>query len=94
MENKIERTSAEWQKDCTVKVIDADGWDRRNFDFVWNNELITRKEFERRLGMSTVWCNRAEQPAERLPGTPMHQVTSLDDLAGLLGVGGAGLPAT
>jgi 2-haloacid dehalogenase len=46
------------------------------------------------FGMSTVWCNRAGQPAERLPGTPTHQVTSLDALAGLLGVGAASLPAT
>jgi 2-haloacid dehalogenase len=42
------------------------------------------------FGMSTVWCNRAGQPAERLPGTPTHQVTSLEDLAAVLGVGGAG----
>jgi len=46
------------------------------------------------FGMSTVWCNRAGQPAERLPGTPIHQVTSLDGLAGLLGVGGAASSAT
>jgi len=46
------------------------------------------------FGMSTVWCNRAGQPAERLPGTPTHQVTSLDALASLLGVGGAGRSGT
>jgi 2-haloacid dehalogenase len=47
-----------------------------------------------RFGMSTVWCNRAAQPIERLPGSPIHQVTSLDGLARLLGVRGADTSAT
>lgn len=46
------------------------------------------------FGMSTVWCNRTGQPAERLPATPTHQMTSLDTLASLIGVGPAGASAT
>jgi hypothetical protein len=48
------KTSKEWQELCTVQVLDADGWDRKNYDYSWNEELITRKEFEKRLGFSTV----------------------------------------
>ncbi len=32
------------------------------------------------FGMRVVWCNRYSQEAERLPGHPDFQVTSLDDL--------------
>jgi 2-haloacid dehalogenase len=34
-----------------------------------------------------VWCNRYNQPRERLPGTPEREIRSLAELAGLLGVG-------
>ena len=51
------RTSEEWQKLCEVEVLDPDGWDRMNFQYSWYEELITREEFERRLGSSTVQFN-------------------------------------
>ena len=32
------KTSAEWQAvKPDVKVLDADGWDRLNYDYSWNN---------------------------------------------------------
>ena len=53
------KTSADWlqevQKDGEIVVImDADGWDRSNFDFSFHKELISRTEFEVRLSVSTV----------------------------------------
>ncbi len=34
------------------KIIDPDGWDRKNFEVSWN-EKIDEQEFVRRLRMST-----------------------------------------
>lgn len=49
-------TSAEWAKLLApgTEVYDPDGWDRQNFQYSWNEELITKKEFERRFNESTV----------------------------------------
>mgnify|MGYP001612031644 CR=1 FL=1 len=49
MKNEIKKTSEQWQQQCEYIVIDPDGWDRKNFDFSWNMELITLEEFNRRL---------------------------------------------
>jgi 2-haloacid dehalogenase len=35
------------------------------------------------FGLSAVWCNRAGQPPERLPGTPACEIKSLAQLPGL-----------
>jgi len=59
MENKELKSSEEWSKKYSevAQIIDADGWDRRNFDESWN-ELITEDEFNRRLCNSTcLWKN-------------------------------------
>lgn len=37
------------------------------------------------FGMRVVWCNRYGQRRERLPGTPDHEISSLAELAALLG---------
>ena len=50
----MKRTSKKWNKGCRVKILDPDGWDRSNYDYSWNVEKITRKEFENRLCFSTV----------------------------------------
>lgn len=34
-------------------VMDPDGWDRRNYQYSWHEELITNEEFEKRVGRST-----------------------------------------
>ena len=48
------KTSAEWQAvKPDVKVLDADGWDRLNYDYSWNVERITEKEYNSRVSKST-----------------------------------------
>lgn len=52
------KTSEEWQKLCRITVADPGGWDKLNFKFSWREELITKKEFEKRLMDSTVMPNK------------------------------------
>ena len=48
-------TSAEWQKrKPTHHVRDPDGWDRANFNYSWFEELITEREYNRRVSISTI----------------------------------------
>ena len=51
----LRMTSADWQEIlCYEEVIlDPDGWDRSNYDYSFNKELISEKEFMVRLGNST-----------------------------------------
>jgi hypothetical protein len=48
------KTSEEWQKECTVIILDPDGWDRKNYQYSWHEEQITKIEFEKRMVSSTV----------------------------------------
>lgn len=50
------KTSKEWAEDCRdfVTILDPDGWDRQNYDFSFNQELITKEEFKERITYSTV----------------------------------------
>ena len=50
----MKKVSSEWVKEYECKIIDPDGWDRENYDYSFNEEKITRKEFERRLIKSTI----------------------------------------
>jgi 2-haloacid dehalogenase len=61
-----------------IAFISANGWD-----------AFAAAHF----GLSAVWCNRARQPTERLPGTPTHEVISLEALPAVLGIRDAG-PST
>jgi hypothetical protein len=56
MENNEElKTSEEWQNIyIRTKVLDPDGWDRRNFQYSWFEELISLEEYQKRTSMSTV----------------------------------------
>lgn len=54
MIEEIKKTSAEWEKESDYKVKDPDGWDRSNYDYSFNKELVTKVEFERRLFRSTI----------------------------------------
>lgn len=60
MEEK--RTSSEWEKLVSKKhqlrILDHDGWDRKNFDYSFNIEKITKQEFLNRVSRSTIQCNR------------------------------------
>jgi hypothetical protein len=49
------RTSEEWQKLFPETIVhDPDGWDRKNFQYSWYEELITFREYNRRLLQSTL----------------------------------------
>lgn len=55
MMNEERKTSQEWAKlDPTVKILDPDGWDRKNFNHSFYEELITKEEFTRRVIQSTI----------------------------------------
>lgn len=50
------KTSEEWNelvKDTGLVIMDPDGWDRRNFQYSFFEELITYAHFEMRLLQST-----------------------------------------
>lgn len=57
-EASVLRDSTEWSKILDVTVMDADGWDRLNFDESWA-EKITRAEFENRAARSSSASNVA-----------------------------------
>ena len=64
----MKHTSKEWQEiyPCP-KVIDPDGWDRKNYDYSWNEELISEKEYHERVAKSTVrFHGSAKEFTERL----------------------------
>jgi hypothetical protein len=59
MEEK--RTSEEWQKlHPNPKVLDPDGWDRKNFQYSWYEELITYTEYMNRILPSTCMWDRSK----------------------------------
>jgi hypothetical protein len=54
------KTSAKWlenfesRSDHSITLMDPDGWDRKNYEFSFNEEEITREEFTSRLNRSTL----------------------------------------
>ena len=52
------KTSDEWQKlHPEILVFDPDGWDRKNFQFSWYEEEITKSEYFERVVNSTIKAN-------------------------------------
>ena len=47
------KTSAEWNREDGVMILDPDGWDRQNFHFSFYEENITKEEYDNRLMEST-----------------------------------------
>lgn len=47
----ILKTPAQWEKEKNVKIIDPDGWDRKNFDVSWNTPI---DEWTLRKDISTI----------------------------------------
>lgn len=49
-------TSDGWHKDLNphIIILDPDGWDRKNYQYSFFEERVTRKVYEYRLGMSTI----------------------------------------
>lgn len=61
MEEK--KTSKQWESESYIKIIDPDGWDRTNFEYSFNEELITYDEFNNRRLRSTIrWVNIPKTP--------------------------------
>jgi len=62
----IKKTSKQWYEELNTKeksegthltvIMDPDGWDRKNYEYSFNEELVTEMEFTIRKGMSTVLC--------------------------------------
>ena len=50
----ITKTSEEWNAIHQIKILDPDGWDRRNFKYSFYKELITETEFMKRISISTI----------------------------------------
>lgn len=50
----MKKTSEEWNKLYNIKILDADGWDRKNFQYSWYEEKITKEEFKDRVLRSTI----------------------------------------
>lgn len=50
----IKKTSDVWAKELCVLIMDADGWDRQNYEYSWFKEEITEAEFIKRKATSTV----------------------------------------
>lgn len=48
-------TSQEWCRQLGISVTDPDGWDRRNFEFSFREELITKVTFLNRVEKSTTF---------------------------------------
>ena len=59
----MKKTSKEWYesipKEHNLIILDPDGWDRINYEYSFNEELITKNEFDTRLGSSTIKCNHS-----------------------------------
>jgi len=55
------KNSQEWYelvpKKYKLKIFDPDGWDRKNYQFSFHEEKITKEEFKRRLMKSTCFCD-------------------------------------
>jgi len=49
------RSAAEWCKITGIEVLDPDGWDRADVNFMdnWNHKPISHSEFKARADMST-----------------------------------------
>ena len=64
--SELKKTSKDWYEELNIKekaegthltvIMDPDGWDRQNYEYSFNEELITEIEFMARKGMSTVLC--------------------------------------
>lgn len=53
-ETVVLKTSKEWSLTLPgITIMDPDGWDRQNFEYSFNEELISEAEFMKRLARST-----------------------------------------
>lgn len=56
----IKKTSEEWLElvppEHKLVILDPDGWDRKNYTYSFNEELITEDDFMMRVSNSTISC--------------------------------------
>ena len=50
----ILKTSSQWCREFECVVVDPDGWDRKNYEYSFEQELITEEEFRKRVSKSTM----------------------------------------
>ena len=48
------KTSWAWNQEDRVRILDPDGWDRKNYDYSFHEELVTKEEYQMRLLHSIV----------------------------------------
>lgn len=62
-EVELVRTSKDWQEldSSNTIIMDPDGWDRSNYEYSFNQELITEEEYKHRKLMSTVIFVKKEE---------------------------------
>ena len=48
------RTSEEWNQIFNIRIMDPDGWDRKNYDYSFKEEKISYEEFRMRVNRSTI----------------------------------------
>jgi hypothetical protein len=61
------KTSKDWYALSTGYVImDPDGWDRTNYEYSFNQELISLADYKKRVGRSTVLLNRKQATLEEI----------------------------
>lgn len=66
------KTSQQWVEELYPAgnpVVDPDGWDRKDFEYSWHQEPISRDEFEKRLMNSTL-----RMPPVLVEPTPPSQI--------------------
>ena len=55
------KTSQAWYETIPAKykfvIMDPDGWDRKNYQYSFHEELITKEEFKMRMANSTCLCS-------------------------------------
>ena len=52
------RTSEEWNQIFNIRIMDPDGWDRKNYDYSFKEEKISYEEFRMRVNRSTIWLDK------------------------------------
>lgn len=54
------KTSAEWYEEerHLYKIMDPDGWNRKNYQYSFYEEKITKEEYDKRVLMSTLMASK------------------------------------
>lgn len=88
-ELQILKTSQEWYSEYEdIEIIDPLGWLMENLDFSFNEELISKEEFEKRLNNSIIFQfsdkNTVLKKASKKYGTFKQLMTTQEELSELI----------